>query len=570
MARWGLSWKVPFSYLRHQSAHEGGTQEEVPYLSPVDFFQFLLGKAPELLMGGAESIHQGECQLHSFWECYRKSHGEHEIFSQCSASELKNVVPVALHGDEGRGLRRGNTCVMSAEAVIGVDSHSNAVLRRPRGHCDQCYVNEPAAKRFRTNAGAATASKFIPLWSYQVSNLKHHPYLSKFMLAVLPHKVYKTSEFLDELVRRISEDMNKLFHNGLEMHGKKWRFAVIGWKGDLDWFRKIAGLTRCYKKVLKQGEHCCHECAAGCEQYPFEETGYCPQWAETIFFDRPWQSSPPISQIPFQANVPEKILRRDPFHIAKLGVFRDLIGSAVVTMARLQYFHQHGPEDKNDIHTVLNRAYSHFAFFCKTTGHTPSLHSFSVYFFNAPNRKSFAWVNAKGSDAMILLKWLAVFSASLAKNPLAESHMPILSQIHKTVGLALEWQNCMYAHGLWMSRHCAASFCQSLQAFLSAYNRLAYMCLHDLKQAGFALKPKLHLLSHMCVEMATLLEKGIDPVLSPLCWNCESNEDVIGKASRLSRRVSARQTSKRSLQMYLIKSKALYRKFRANKFGNKG
>ena len=40
------------------------------------------------------------------------------------------------------------------------------------------------------------------------------------------------------------------------------------------------------------------------------------------------------------------------------------------------------------------------------------------------------------------------------------------------------------------------------------------------------------------------------------------NEDIVGKLSRLIRRVSARRASTRALELYLIKSKAVYRRFK--------
>ncbi len=52
---------------------------------------------------------------------------------------------------------------------------------------------------------------------------------------------------------------------------------------------------------------------------------------------------------------------------------------------------------------------------------------------------------------------------------------------------------------------------------------------------------------------------------NPQLFGCEMNEDVVGRLSRLSRRVSTHNTSERSLQLYLIKSKAVYRRWAQNK-----
>ena len=69
-------------------------------------------------------------------------------------------------------------------------------------------------------------------------------------------------------------------------------------------------------------------------------------------------------------------------------------------------------------------------------------------------------------------------------------------------------------------------------------------------------------------EKYDLLKRLEDPeterCANPQLFGCEMNEDVVGKLSRLSRRVSTRKTSERTLQLYLIKSKSVYRRWAMN------
>ena len=56
-----------------------------------------------------------------------------------SGGGLDNSIPIAWHGDEGRGKRRGNTVCVSMESVIGVET----VLRKkrkltPTAGCRKC------------------------------------------------------------------------------------------------------------------------------------------------------------------------------------------------------------------------------------------------------------------------------------------------------------------------------------------------------------------------------------------------------------------------------------------------
>ena len=77
---------------------------------------------------------------------------------------------------------------------------------------------------------------------------------------------------------------------------------------------------------------------------------------------------------------------------------------------------------------------------------------------------------------------------------------------------------------------------------------------------GWALKPKLHMLGHTVYDIASQLEGGSRLLPSCLMWACEGNEDVIGLASRISRRVHQKNACSRILDLYLTKCHALYRR----------
>ena len=96
---------------------------------------------------------------------------------------------------------------------------------------------------------------------------------------------------------------------------------------------------------------------------------------------------------------------------------------------------------------------------------------------------------------------------------------------------------------------------------MEAYHECARICLSDLRMAGYGIKPKAHMLKHTAVDVATQLAAQHDRITSPILWECSGNEDMIGKVCRLSRRVSAKLTSQRVMDLYLIKSKFLHQRF---------
>ena len=58
-----------------------------------------------------------EVYFRSFWEVYRLSHPEHEVFRD-SSRDLGLILPVLLHGDEGRSQKKTSYLVLSMQNPI--------------------------------------------------------------------------------------------------------------------------------------------------------------------------------------------------------------------------------------------------------------------------------------------------------------------------------------------------------------------------------------------------------------------------------------------------------------------
>ena len=217
-----------------------GEMVAVTYLSPKDWIRFLLNKAPELLLGGA-SPKQAGAQLEAFWANYRLMHGTHVLFDQESPLPLDRTVPVQVHGDEGRGLKKGNTAVVMLEAVLGLAEKDRK--RNISQCCDNCDLEPRFAKLFKTEAGrvAWTADEEDAACASQVTNLKENSYLSKFTMAAFPHGVYKETDLIDQLHELVSLELKDLFHNGILCGNppQRWHVACTGFSKET-----YAGLRR--------------------------------------------------------------------------------------------------------------------------------------------------------------------------------------------------------------------------------------------------------------------------------------------------------------------------------------
>ena len=369
-----------------------------------------------------------------------------------------------------------------------------------------------------------------------------------------------------------------LFEEGVTLeNGERWFASITGLKGDLKWFvEKVGNLERCFNKQLALNTHMCHECLAGVAQFPFEDAAFRPAWGPTMFKQRPFSVLPTVCLIPFEKgftpndfaasrNVPcERVFRRDIFHNTKVGILRDFVGSTVMVLCKLKYFNEDGQSNSRE--KMLGRAYDHFNFFCKTTNRSPGLRSFTATFFNAPTWDTFPWVSCKGSDASLLLAWIHVLSTALINDPKSPQHVVLLRYINKTAGSARKFLKISYSHGLWLSRHCAAAMHQELHDFLQGYNSCAFLALNQFQIAAYSMKSKFHMVSHAKFDIhERLQDPQTDFVINMQVWGCEMNEDIVGKVCRLSRRVSTRLTAQRTLELVLIKSKALHRRFRHQK-----
>lgn len=340
-------------------------------------------------------------------------------------------------------------------------------------------------------------------------------------------------------------------------------------KGDLRWFEKIAQLNRCFNKQNGNLLCMCHLCMAGGE-VPFEDFGLHPEWEKTAFVQRPWlpNAIPGFRHVPFErwdGGSPEKIMRIDLFHVGKVGVIRDLLGSTILFYIKLGYFRGDAGESRAR-DACLDRAHAHFFLYCRTHGMSPGLRSFSAAFFSAPTKTDYGWVNCKAADSILLLRWLSVATAGFMLDPLHAEHVVLFEAVTRACKAALRWQNMMASHGLWLRPRCAMVLFQEFHSFMECYNFLAFMALRHHRFTGYALKSKTHLLGHLKQDLYGMLQRGCPWLPNPGMHTCDMNEDVVGKVARLSRRVSTRRTSDRTLRLVLVKSKAVhdrYRKIRA-------
>ena len=119
----------------------------------------------------------------------------------------------------------------------------------------------------------------------------------------------------------------------------------------------------------------------------------------------------------------------------------------------------------------------------------------------------------------------------------------------------------MHGHDMWLPRSCAEFMMkQGLQA-LRAYSFCARECM-GMNLRLFCMRPKFHSLAHSVFELRAAVRGNHQYVLNPCIFNCEQNEDFIGRIARTSRRVSTRLTIYRTLQRYGVSFQSRLRRMR--------
>lgn len=532
---------------------------DVPYYSPISMLRYLMMHHPSVVVGGLEEPADRCHHLKAFWEAYRQHHPSHPIFKHHN-EDLQFILPLAWHGDEGRGKRRGNTVVIGLETPLGlstsVDNRKKCVKCRPPPHLKTKFSNE----------GPDLGEGFDDLVRALSTNNKGHSFLQHWPMFVLPGALYKRhAKLQEECLNAFGAELRRLFYEGVQTSdGQTFCGALIGAKGDLKWYTKVANLTRSFEHKGKVRDLlCCHECLAGSKECPYEDVAEVPSWSPTIFSQRPWGTAPPTAIVPFDNHRPEAQFKRDPFHLCKVGIFRDFIGSSVLLAVFFGYLGSAGT-----VNDKLERAYGHFRLFCSTTQRSAALRSFNKYFFMYPNKRAYPWVNAKGSDVTILMRWVTTLAVSCLNDMLDPSHAEPLRIIRLTAEAGLRFFDRLYAHGVFLDRDCAIMLYADCTEFINGFTFLANYCM-TIDFNGYSMKPKIHLLKHLAFDLYQGLQNGCKFLANPLLFNCEGNEDFIGRASRLSRKVDSRVETVRVLKSMLLKADLLHRKSKKKPRGHR-
>ena len=529
----------------------------VPLLHVPDWMMYMLQKEPRCLLGGytLQEAEEVSAHLRAFWRAYGQEDSSHPVY-QAHGAHLGQCIPYYLYLDEGRGYRKCPVMIVAFEAVLGMETRNNF-------------------KRARPGNPASEDDLFLYYLDAQSHTSKGSSLRSRFPITALPHSWYRKSRLHDRshvfhlTLEAIAKECERLFNNGVpDKQGRLWYGVLLGLKGDSPALAKAGRLNATFMNLGKD-RRMCHLCQAGLDNIPWEDVRSTAAWRGTVCSQRPWRQPGELIRIPFGGMQPERLYRNDPFHVVKYGIGRHFTASCLIVLLFMNTW----PGESNSVESCLERAFADFKDCCRNSLKAcPHVKMFTREILHFGKNQNFPWGGYKGSDTMLIARWLvrllrygAFDGSTRPQVPLARSHdeetQRILEAMLDGACAMVHFFQVINNAGLWLTRSDSTKAVRAIDTFCICYAFLANKH-HEKREHRFHLEPSLHVYQHMSVRLQDQLDRGSQRVLSPASMLCEAGEDFIGKVARVSRRVSARLTGQRTLQRMCIQMYADWKSIR--------
>lgn len=446
--------------------------------------------------------------LKEFWRRYRILKPGHELWQLVDSKnmDLSRTVPLLLHGDEGRGYKKSPFLICAYHSYLGKGTH--------------------LANSTRTHR------PYLAMRLNYVGNSWSHRYVT----AVLP-KMCKDKLAFEDIMKFITKDCLDVVNNGVsDASGNIYHAAILQCVGDWMFLVKAGNLARSFNHVEKrpravgaQPVGICHYCLAGTLEFPFEDFSVNAAWKSSEFQrgDFPFTSLPTLLALPHETNRPGAFFTYDLWHAYHLGMGKSFLGAVLALMSQKMEGSQIDVRFQRLTDLFLTWAQEH-----KRTTYITSLTKEGIQW---PDKGSFPNGNwHKGHVTSTLMDFV---TWALGMMDLEGEVLLIKSrEAACAIGGALT--------AVWLSRSVANSIGKQGLKHMELYQELATIAYHQHLNL-FAFMPKQHICSHIFNDLANT---NLEFCLSPLCHAVQIDEDMVGKCSRVSRRVSAMQVVKRVLQ----------------------
>ena len=180
-------------------------KEQVDRLSLHTWFPYLLSHHSKFLLGGFQRKDwTADLLLRTFWKNFEAQAPDHEVFELHGGGErMSKCIPFYLHLDEGTSLRKSAVLVVSWQPIFGRETYERYV----KNYHVRDLEDRMAQAQFHNNRG--------------------NTYLSRFLLTVMPKKMYGGSNSATYwgVLDTIAKECCDLMTNGITVGG--WRCHLL-------------------------------------------------------------------------------------------------------------------------------------------------------------------------------------------------------------------------------------------------------------------------------------------------------------------------------------------------------
>ena len=385
-----------------------------PYIKFSTWVKYLLdsGRLAQQLCACAD-LQSMQVKLQEFWLRYEAIDPEHQIFAMRDAGtvDLKWVIPVYSHSDEGRGHKKQAFWLLSTHGALG--RGTRAFLKKSK---DKLPLK-------RNGFGL---------------NFCGHTWTTNFLFSCMLRKFFKKDpEILHSLVGVYARDMEDLLLNGVSSTDGliQVRCCHLGTKGDLPALAKLGRMNHTFGNVPKKAaskkpcEGICWMCCAGRESnpsqkisaIPFEDTSGKPLWEGTLGQQDAFDGMPAILEgVPLLEENRWQFFKTDLWHNFHLGVAKHYVASALVSILENVDLEVGSMDDKFEI---LNAEYKRFCKEKRISPHCEELGRDSLNWYQSTACPIGSWNKGSASTHyMLFLEYLCkIWSDKFGDDPLLQT-----------------------------------------------------------------------------------------------------------------------------------------------------
>ncbi|CAE7945689.1 unnamed protein product, partial [Symbiodinium sp. KB8] len=430
--RFGLTVPIPMSFMSIDA------NTNLPWLKVSDWLAYLLRRSPELVCGGYKDVSQAQHMRQEFWQKFREFQADHEVFK---LPDLKNVIPICLHGDKGRGYGKTPMFCFSFECVFGLPRNIRSAASRAGdnrfadngGHLDwSCgkRAREDHGMQHFNDESCPKRRKLEGALQEMPHNGKGHVFLSHFLVGAISNKLMKEHpQAVDIFLKEMAQDLGAIAREGLTVKGETYHIGLLGVKGDCEFHVECGCFERSYLNVgVIKDIPFCPECDAGSTGVPGFDFSEEPTWAQTLYRTVPWSSMPHINQyVPYCQSCPASLYRRDQFHTLKYGFLKDCGASIIIWLCDLAYFDEGSPGESLSIENRLERAYGLFKLWTLAACRSTTIRKFTKGTLHRLSTFKFPYLSGKGADAVVVFSWLVWLLPFKLRAPKEPEHIELLT-----------------------------------------------------------------------------------------------------------------------------------------------